>query len=709
MVMIVAAALVLGAAAGGQVSGQAEALLQKAIQAETVDGNLKAAIGLYEQAVAAAGSNRPVAARALVQMGQCYEKLGSVEAQKAYQRVVQDFADQADPLKLARARLAALTAAPREASSLPAIRLLWSGPGADFGGAPSPDGKSLSFTDWSTGDLAVRDLESGQNRRLTNKGPWEQSSEEADASLWSPDGTQIAYEWETAGNQRLELRVIGLGGSGLRTLYAAGENEWATLYDWSPDGKHILAFLPGNQLSLLSVTDGTTTALKSLESASTRAAFSPDGRYLVFDAPQAGDPLRRDIFTLSIADKRETPLVVHSADDRVLGWTPDGQAVLFNSDRTGSGAFWAIPVADGKTRGSAQMIRAVSNRTAPMGFTRDGRFFYGEAKGGADIYGVSLDAATGKVLGPPERIIDRFEGFNVSPSYSPNGASLAYCSWRGSRRPSLGGPIGVLGNVLCIRSMATGEDQELSKALTTLGISSISNPRWAPDGRFVLVYGFAEPMGGFGGIYVVDLQLGNATRVTYSSEDVKVGGAEWLSDGRTIVFLRFDTKRHLVHLVARKLETGDERIVREWPESANPDMAVSPNYQRLCVSVVEGGGRVFWIMEATGGEPRRLEGTGGTFRGFTWSADGKHVLYTRRGADAGWQLWRVSVDGGDPELLGLSESSRIAHLSASPDGRRLLFSRRGPGGAEVWVMENALPVAKKTPAASPHQVKQQNR
>src|SRR5512136_178597 len=155
MVMIVAAALVLGAAVGGQVSGKAEALLQKAVQAETVDGNLKAAIGLYEQAVAAAGSNRTVAARALVQMGQCYEKLGSVEAQKAYQRVVRDFADQADPLKLARSRLAVLTPATARESGI-VSRQVWSGPEVDFSGRPSADGRYLSYSD-RTGNLAIRE------------------------------------------------------------------------------------------------------------------------------------------------------------------------------------------------------------------------------------------------------------------------------------------------------------------------------------------------------------------------------------------------------------------------------------------------------------------------------------------------------------------------------------------------------------------------
>jgi Tol biopolymer transport system component len=682
---------------------EAERLLQKAILLETVDGNLQAAIDQYKKIVAENSSNRAVAARALLRLAGCYEKLGRNEAQKTYQQLIDNYPEQIETVRLAREQLALSRRAgdlAEKGGQQPAIRLLW-GPEADIFGAPSPDGRYLSFTDWSTGDLAVRDLESGKNRRLTNKGPWDQSTEEADSSVWSPDGTQIAFAWETDGNQRLELRVIGLGGSGLRTLYRAGEDEWATLYGWSPDGKHILALLPRNQLSLISLADGTTTNLRSLEAESTGAAFSPDGRYIVFDAPQAGDPLKRDIYTLSVAEKREMPLVAHAADDRVLGWAPNGQAVLFGSDRTGSQAFWAIAVADGRAQGTAQMIRPVSSRTVPLGFSRDGRFFYGELKSGADVYGARLDAATGTVLEPPQRLIDQFEGFNLSPSYSPDGGRLAYCSWRGSYRPVAGGAVGMLGNVLCIRSMATGEEQEFSTAFRRLGITAITGPRWAPDGRSILVYGYAKPMGGYGGNYVVDLQRGVATEVIYSSKDIRVGNAEWLSDGKTIVFFRGDKKKAL--LVARSLETGSERVVRELPESANPNLVASPDYQRLCISAREGGGRVFWIMNPAGGEPRRLQNAAGGFYGFNWAADARHILYARKAAGAGFQLWRLSIDGGEPQLLGLlsdSSGTVVSHLSASPDGKRIAFSRAQLGGADVWVMEHFLPVAKGAAAAA---------
>jgi tetratricopeptide (TPR) repeat protein len=84
------------------------ALFEQALAKEGVEGNLPEAIRLYERVVAEFSSDRALAARALVQVGQCYEKLGRDEAVKAYERLVRDFADQEDAVEQARVRLAAL-------------------------------------------------------------------------------------------------------------------------------------------------------------------------------------------------------------------------------------------------------------------------------------------------------------------------------------------------------------------------------------------------------------------------------------------------------------------------------------------------------------------------------------------------------------------------------------------------------------------------
>lgn len=76
-VVLAAAACTLGfwvPAAPGQKSMRQEALLRKAIQIETVDGDLAAAINVYQQILANPGSNRSVAAKAQLHLDLCYEK-----------------------------------------------------------------------------------------------------------------------------------------------------------------------------------------------------------------------------------------------------------------------------------------------------------------------------------------------------------------------------------------------------------------------------------------------------------------------------------------------------------------------------------------------------------------------------------------------------------------------------------------------------------
>lgn len=130
-----------------QRASRAELRFQEAHRKETIDGDLKSAIDLYRRAIGEAGSNRPIAAQALVRMGECYEKLGDAEARKAYERVVRDFGDQKDLAETARTRLAALGQA-GGLSRPPGITLrkAWGG-ALVVEGSPSPDGRYLSFPD----------------------------------------------------------------------------------------------------------------------------------------------------------------------------------------------------------------------------------------------------------------------------------------------------------------------------------------------------------------------------------------------------------------------------------------------------------------------------------------------------------------------------------------------------------------------------------
>ena len=72
-----------------------EKQLEAAIHREVVLGDLAGAMKEYRNIVAKAGVPRPVAARALLQTGECMEKLGrGPEAYNSYRRVENEYGDQ---------------------------------------------------------------------------------------------------------------------------------------------------------------------------------------------------------------------------------------------------------------------------------------------------------------------------------------------------------------------------------------------------------------------------------------------------------------------------------------------------------------------------------------------------------------------------------------------------------------------------------------
>jgi tetratricopeptide (TPR) repeat protein len=85
-------------------------LLEKALYMEEAKGDLQKAIDLYQGILKQFPENREIAAKAQLHIGLCYEKLGLKEAEKAFQKVISDFPEQKEAVKLAREKLSLLPA-----------------------------------------------------------------------------------------------------------------------------------------------------------------------------------------------------------------------------------------------------------------------------------------------------------------------------------------------------------------------------------------------------------------------------------------------------------------------------------------------------------------------------------------------------------------------------------------------------------------------
>jgi Tol biopolymer transport system component len=679
---------------------KADVLLAAAEHKQLVDGDLEAAIRDYKKILADYATNRPIAAKALLELGECYEKLGSAEARKAYERLVRVYSDQTEQVASARTRLAALSGKGGAEGSGLVARRIWAGPGADIGGGPSPDGRYLSFADWATGgDLAVRDLRTGTNQRVTNKGP--ESNEWADeGSVFSPDGRQLAYTWYDK-DIALNLRVVGLDGSAPRVLYKSHDMYYVEPFDWSPDGKNLLAVLTGkdytNQIAWVSVADGSTRILRTLPWRGTGfgvgVSLSPDGRYIAYDSAPNADSANAEIFLLAADGSKEVPLVQDAADNISPRWAPDGKHVLFLSDRTGTYGLWAIQVENGKSVGPAQLVKSDIGRAEPMHFTRSGSFFYGVNTGTFDVYVATLDPATWKLAAAPKKVVGHFVGVNSAPDWSPDGKYLVYTSQRKGLWAGWG-PRRIL-----IRSVETGEERELPALFDYYPWSKL---RWSPDGRSLL---FAGSDGrGREGVYVIDAQTGEAALVVRSAIGEGTSGAEWSADGSEIFYVQGDSESD--HILLHNLKTGQNKelyrgSIEGVKTGAVTNFAISRDGSQLALLVKDKKTQsvALKVLSAAGGEARellQLPAEGGFSGEMEWTPDGRGILFGReRQGTASQQqiteLWHIPAEGGKPEKTELAMEG-LRDLRFDHDGQRIAFSASTGLGSEVWVLENVLPV-----------------
>ena len=696
--------------AGGLAQQHPEVALRAAMELETVRGDLRAAIEEYKQI--AQGSDRALAAKALIRMAGCYQKLGDAESRAIYEQVVRDYADQNDAVTVARARLAALDRprSPADPATM-VVRRVWSGRDAWAVGGVSPGGRYLSYLASGRG-LAIHDLETGQDRPLASKDSWSGGNLTPNGHKLSPDGQQVAYVWHNRDSFN-DVRIVGLDGSEPRVLYRNEETSRSVsevtgtehivnraVLAWSPDGKYVLVTFRRedrtNQLGLVSVADGSVRVLKTLDwRYPIGVSFSPDGRYIAYDLPKENSP-NRDIFLLATDGSRETPLIEHPANNQFPVWAPDGKRIVFVSDRTGSLDAWLIQVADGKPRGAPELIKSGIGPIWPLGFTRNGSFYYGLTTGRMnDVYTAAIDPATGTLLSSPEKVSQLFVGSNSQPDWSPDGQYLAYFVKQG--------PLPIRASVM-IRSVDTGDVRELPRQLPY--IQYYRGLRWSPDGRSLLVKGRDNK--GRWGLYQLDARTGAVTPIVQTTGS---GGSrpEYSPDGRTIFYWRSGDGNGVdgpTRIVARDLESGEESDLLHAapPSSISHLMVVSPDGQRLAFFMGDRDTQsmALKVMPAAGGEPRELLRVHrpdffhlGNYDALAWTPDGRELLFGKGTAVSGGrmvELWRISAEGGAPQRVGLA-MDRISHLRFHPDGRRIVFDALDarPENNEVWVMEHFLP------------------
>jgi Tol biopolymer transport system component len=620
-------------------------------------------------------------------MGQAYERLGSSEGRKAYERVTSEFADQKETVAEARTRLAALDGA-RTASTI-ATRVLWSGSDVDFDASIIPDGR-LMMTDWSSGDLAIRDMTTGQIRRLMAKmGSWQESNSFGQNPVLSSDLRQVAYAWYESAGDHYELRVMpNEVGAKPRILIRNPEFNYFTPVAWSHDGKSILAKLwkPGGtgQIAWVSAADGTIRVITSLDwrlQDNERSSLSPDGRYIAYSAWERSDSKNSAIYVVAADGSRQNVLMKSAGMNRSPIWTPDGRHVIYLSNRSGSLDIWSIEVRDGNAAGVPVLVKSDAGSISPIGFTSSGSYYYGHADGTEDVFLGELDAASGKIRGHVA-VTESFVGSNRNPVWSPDGKFIVFHSQRqrGNRYPT----------DVVVHSIETGDERTYSSN----GLVLAGNAMWFHDGK-ALLQGLRDQQGKVF-FYRVDLKSGGFTEV------VATGGTSGsmesaLSPDDKTVYTNIGPDAPGIH--AFDLTSGQERRVFTAEQRGGiPGLGLSPdgrtlafkivisekNENHLCVVGIDGRNFIDLYTETADHNRVRPQ--------LAWTRDGRAILFTRWSSAQDWQLLRIPAGGGTPDYTGLTGRGTPG-INLNPDGTRIAFNDGTAGIPELWTLDN-LPISK---------------
>jgi len=701
---VVAFGLLLSVTLVGQDARSAEAELRAAQYRAEVRGDWAGAIADYERLSKAA--DRDVAARALVALGDAYERTGTGDARAVFDRVVRTFSDRPDVAAVASRRLASLSASrTRELSQ----RRLWTTSefitrdvSADGAWALGTKGRVDSQNRRHV-DLLLRNTTSGAVSALVPSSDTGGPAPLGGRILanFSPDGQQVAYVWGERTDRvlpfdgRPSVRVVAAQpGAAPRTVFTADDGvDVIALGGWSPDGASVLCVLQaasGSTLGWLSIADGTLAAIRTFSAEEDPVVFSlsSDGQWIAYvrNAPGGSDT---HIHLMRANGDEDSGAVLWTGTNTSPTWTPDGAHLLFSSNRSGTVALYGVRIGNGRTLGEPFVVRSTFSGV-PIRIFPTGELYY--ADNGPRSNSVVLVAE--RTAGGAS-VVQAFRG--DVPAISPDGRYVVLAAQDG----------------LIVRSLDTGEERLYAHAGLGFGNSGqYLHNRWLPDSSGLIVWitenGDDHQGGSF---YHLDRTTGAFSwllpRITAGQVLSRAGAVS--SDGKTFfVPARATDEGPYDRIVQIDLATGEVRSTATIAGDGLPgvfSVVVSPDDSTLALEVNIPGDRRLHLatVSTTGGTVRHVHSYQSTPMPdrIGWTPDGQLLFGALYGGV--WRVMRVAATGGEPvpdgiDLSGLSGSVDIPALepgvgnlgSVSADGSRLIIEAKSKLQYEVWALENVL-------------------
>jgi Tol biopolymer transport system component/DNA-binding winged helix-turn-helix (wHTH) protein len=293
----------------------------------------------------------------------------------------------------------------------------------------SPDGKYLAIADKNSPEepfsLYLLSIDTGEKKKLTSP-PVGIVGDSYPA--FSPDGKQLAF-MRSSSSATTDLYLLSLtGGEPQQLTYDTTSIFGLT---WTPDGKEIVfASRRGSSICNLwriPSTGGTPERLPTIGQNVISPAISRQGDRLAYTQALDDTNIWRLPLDLTGKGGMITNLISSTLSDNGPDYSPDGQKIVFASNRSGDFGLW---ICDRNGANPVPLIESGPYLTGTPRWSPDGRWIAfdsrssSDPKGNADIYVISADG------GQPRRLTEEpFE--DVTPSWSRDGKWIYFGSTRG--------------------------------------------------------------------------------------------------------------------------------------------------------------------------------------------------------------------------------------------------------------------------------------
>ena len=398
-------------------------------------------------------------------------------------------------------------------------------PGVEGSPAFSPDGKQVAFS-WDSAkrdnfDIYVRYLDEVVPQRLTNHPDIEYFP------AWSPDGQWIAFRRLTSGGS--DIVVMSARGGKERLIASTTvrlDHLWYLPLSWTKDGKFIIATDKTNPQALnhciyrfpleMGRKEQLTFPLPNQDDIS--SALSPDGKMLAFARGQnIGEA---DIYLLfldpSKPGREPQRLTSEMQEIEGLAWAPNGQTIIYSSNRGGAlRTLWKISARGGNPE---PLIGIGDDAYFPSVAASGDRLIYQRLIFSSSIWRIKEPGSKAK-LQRHEHSVERMVSpsqKNFDPQFSPDGKRIAFTS---------------AVNFGIFDLWLSDTDGSSLMQLTHLRSVTTFRPRWSPDSTQIA---FASSKEGNLDIWVVSA-AGGAPRLLTKEKSVETRPS-WSRDGRWIYF-----------------------------------------------------------------------------------------------------------------------------------------------------------------------------